>query len=992
VFEKALKILLLLSTYFAMPVFNMAWASGYHEIEIISGVDPFHRNIESASRDKQGFIWFVAGSVLYRYDGVAIKPFHELYIGPLAFTEVNKLTADNRGRLWLETRDGLFIFDTQQWQFIRQNAFSKGLCGEHVIAIFNKGNTLYVATRSGVVWQIIGFKKRKVLEFKPALSELRRPVGHCMLADENRLWFAYNSSLYCVDLKKGETQRFQMPKTVYQGLDDIFLLQNGLLLRNYGLGYMTFDGQHFAKTHLKGLHTGDMRDWAHWSFADGEKIIFVFGDGRYFEFKNNQEMTALRQDRHAIRKDLFKSKLNQLDFHDHEGLCATEHGLYSLTRIAFDLNYWNTGTARSIVKQQHVYYVGGYGPLKYFTLNDFAIHESAPLNNYYAFLPLSRDTTLVGLEGNFLGLLVHGKFSSLYYKKAKGVIEDLSTMVYSLCQYRDGNYLVGTSCGIWVYDRDTGIVSPLRDKMGKLVGMGERINSIQLRGQIISFTTENGYFEYLAGGLRKIYPNKREKIQVYSHSFRHNKVYLATKGKGLVAIDAITGQVDNYNMRIGLAHNVVYNMAWVDDLLFLGTFRGLSVWDGKNFYNAYAMHGLPFEEFNQPSILEDRPNGQLFIGGVLGCISIRPQQFLYSLKQQTVPQPVLGTISMGSGSSNIIRSYTPNAGQDTVLLDKQIEFVNLRIAKIDAYKQNYKIYFRLRPLIKSYQELSASGEISLSDLKTGEYELDVKTVSDNGLSVKSKRWLFYKKPNFYETQLFYVLITLGLGVLLYILAIMRSSQLKRDKKLRLELARDLHDEVGGLLTGIAMQTDLMTMDQQIGGRHRSLEKIAVYSREAVQTMDDVIWAIDSRNNSAGSLEDRMRFLVSQILPMQDVDVQFDINLHSAGQLPQYVRQNVYLIFKEALHNISKHSPEGKVDVFLKIDAHQLILRLSNTLQFTGGAASDTRYPRRGQGISNMKRRSEAIGAKLDVERSGSYYHLQLVAKLNVKKLFFNLFN
>lgn len=975
-----------------MPVFNRVVASSYHEIEILSGIDSFHRNIESAGRDKQGFIWFVAGSLLYRYDGVSIRPFEELYASELGFTEVNRLTTDDCGRLWLETRNGLFIFDTMLWRFIGQDTFSKGLLGEYVIAIFNQGKHLFVATRSGVVWQINGYKKRRVLGFEPALSELRRPVGHCLLADDNRLWFAYNSLLFFVNLKTGIAQHFQMPKRVYQGLDDIFLLKEGLLLRNYGLGYLTFDGRQFNKIHLKGLDIGDMRDWAHWSFAEAGKIIFLFGDGRYFEYQNNLGMTLISQNIHDVRRSLFNSKLNQLDFKGHEGFCATEHGLYSLVKRNFSLSYWNTGTARAIVKQQDKYYVGGYAPLKYFTLNDLSIKESAPLNNYYAFLPIGQDTALVGMEGNFLGLLVRGKFSFLSYRKAKGTREDLSTMVYSLCHYRNNSYLVGTSGGLWVYNRDTGLVSPLRDKIGRLVGMGERINSIQVRQQVISFTTDNGYFDYLAGQVRKIYPLQSERLQVYSHTFYNNKVFLATKGKGLIAIDAISGHVDTYGTNVGLAHNVIFNMAWVDNLLFLGTYRGLSVWDGKNFYNAYAMHGLPFEEFNQASVLEDRLKGQLLIGGVLGCIAIQPKEFLHSLKQQSVPQPVLSRIAIGTGSSTILRSYTPNADQDTVMFDKQIEFVNLNVAKIDAYKQNYKIYFRLRPLVKSFQELSTSGEISISDLRTGEYELEVKAVSDNGLSVKSKRWLFYKKPNFYETQLFYVLITLGIGFVLYAVAIMRSSQLKRDRKLRLELARDLHDEVGGLLTGIAMQTDLITIDQDAARQNRSLEKIAEYSREAVQTMDDVIWAIDSRNNSQGSLEDRMRFLVSQILPMRDVEVQFDVNLESAGKLPQYVRQNVYLIFKEALHNICKHSPHGQVDVYLKIAPRQLVLKVSNVLRVKKAAESYARHPRHGQGTSNMKRRAEVIGGKFEVERSATHYRIELVAKLHAKKFFYDLFN
>lgn len=975
-----------------MPVFNSAVASGYHEIQLISGIDPFHRTIESAVRDKQGFIWFVAGSLLYRYDGFKIRSFNELYLGPLGFTEVNRLMADQAGRLWIETRNGLAIFDTETWHFIEKTDFSEGLLREDIVAMFDEGDCQFVAVQSGTLWKINGLKKTKLLEFDPIQPELRRPVGHSLLTDGKKLYFAHNDLLYFVDLKTGRQQQFIIPKGIYQRLDDMFLLQNGLLLRNYGLGYITFDGKNFKKVQLKGLNEGDMRDWAHWSFADGQKIIFLFDDGRYFEFKDDLKMSPIRAERHYIRNGLLKTKLNQLDFKAHEGLCATDNGLYSLTKMDVELEYWKTGTARAILKQNNRYYVGGYAPLKYFSLNDRTIKESAPLNNYYAFLPISRDTALVGLEGNFLGLLIQGKFRTLNYAKEAGTKEELSTMVYSLCHYSDERYLVGTSCGIWIYDKHKGVVSPFRDKTGKVVGWGERVNSIHMRQQVISFTTENGYFELLSGHLRKIYPQQGEKLQVYTHTFRHNKVFLATKGKGLVVIDAITGQVDCYDINAGVSHNVVFNMAWIDDLLFLGTFRGLSVWDGKYFYNAYAMHGLPFEEFNQPSILEDELNGRLLIGGVLGCIAIHPKQFLSTLKQQTLPWPVIATISTGANSSTVVSSYTPKVSQDTIMLDRQVGFVNLRIAKIDGYKQNYKIYFRLRPLIKNFQELSESGDISLSDLKTGEYELEVKTVSDNGLGVKTKKWLFFKKPNFYETQIFYVLITLSLGVILYIIAILRSSQLKRDKKLRLELARDLHDEVGGLLTGIAMQTDLIFSHQHEAGRNQSLGKIAAYSREAVQTMDDVIWAIDSRNNSQASLEDRMRFLVSKLLPMQHVDVQFDIDIYSSGKLPQYVRQNVYLIFKETLHNICKHSPSATVGIFLKVDHHLLRLEISNTIDGVTVLTGHSKYARRGQGIANMKRRAEAIGAKLQIERTSASYNIILVANLKRNKLFFDLFD
>jgi len=990
VFSRTLK-LFLLGIAIVVSFLNRASASNYHEIQIIPGIDSYHTNIESATKDSQGFIWFIAGSLLYRYDGISIKPFNELYKGPLYFTEVTKLMADRQGRLWLETRNGLLIFDTQKWTFIKDGEFAKGLWREDVIAMYDQQDRQYIATKSGILWQISGANKRKLLTFNPAINELRRPLGKRLLADKDRLWFAYNAQLFFMDLNAGHIQEFNIPKNIYRQLDDIFLLNKGLLLRNYGLGYLTFDGASFKKASPKGLSLGDMRDWAHWSFAEGNKIVFLFEDGRYFEFQADLKMTPLSANRHYINRELLKSKLNQIVFNTNEGLCATEKGLYSLSKTDFDIQYWNTGTARAITKQQSTYYIGGYAPLKSFLPYNPSIKAVAPLNNYYAFLTINQDSSLVGLESDFLGLLVNGKFNRVPYYKRKGVSEELSPMVFSLCHYQGSQYLIGTYSGIWIYDLQTKEVFPLRDSNGLAVGIGQRINSLQRINQMISFSSENGYFELSAGHLQKVYPKSGEKLHVFAHTFRNNKVYLATKGKGLIVLDTEHRKILNYSFENGLASNIVFSMTWVNNLLFLGTFKGLSVWDGKTFYSAYSMHGLPFEEFNQPSIYYDQSTKRLLIGGVLGCFAIESQNFLASLKRQEVPKPVLASVIVGNSSSNITRSYTPSAAQDTILLDEQSVFVNLKLAKIDGYKNNYKTYFRLRPVVKTFQELTTSGQINLSDLKTGEYEVEVKTVSDNGLSAKTRRWLLYKKPRFYETQIFYVFLTFATGVIIYILTIARSSQLKRDKKLRLELSRDLHDEVGGLLTGIAMQTDLLSMSQQYSFANKSLDKISGYSREAVQTMDDIIWAIDSRNNSQGSLEDRMKFLTEQLLTSQDIEVVFDTEIHTARQLPQYIRQNVYLIFKEALHNICKHSASSEVRIFLQIDHNMLDLEISNTLVDLNRDDHGKKSFRKGQGTTNMERRAESIGAKVTIVKSPNTYTVHLTANLKFRKLLFDLF-
>lgn len=988
---KSLKLSLVISLWSFITFCNNSLASSYYEIQVVSGTDFYHKSIESVAKDSRGFIWFVAGNLLYRYDGVSIRSFSELYKGEHYFTEVNRIMADREGRLWLSTRNGLLIFDTLKWAFLNNTHIAKNLWKDDVIDMFDDGESQFIATKSGLLWQIQGQKKRIRLRFDPSNKELRPIAGKRLISDGNVLWFIFDEQVFRIDLKSNKVIKAQIPNDFYEKIEDIFLLQQGLLLRNFAHGYLTFDGHTFKSIIPSGLSKGDVMNWAHWSFADKNRIVFMYNDGRYFEYKDNLSLTPLVANRHYINPDLLKSKLNHYYFDKSEGLFATEKGLYSILNANFEVQYWNTGTARGILKQKDQFYIGGYAPLKSFAPKDTVIKSVAPLNNYYIMLPINRDTALVGLEGDFLGLLINGKFKKLpsIPKDDKGM--SLSLSAFSMCHYQGRKYLIGTYSGIWIYDIDTHIVMPLRDKDGNAIGSGQRISALHCDKLHISFSSEDGYFECNNGLLHKVYPINGEKLNIFTHTIQGNNVYLATKGKGLIVLNRKTKSIKSYTSNDGVANNVIFSMKWVKGKLFLGTFSGLSVWDGKQFYNASHIHGLPFEEFNQPSVYYDDEQDLLLMGGVTGCIGIHPESFLKSLKELRVPVPILSSTFVGKSRDDIVSNYSPTQLGDTIFLDKEAVFVKLNFARPDAYKNNFKTYFRIRQLNKSFQELTASGDIDLFDLKTGEYEVEVKNVSVNGRSVNTRRWLLFKNPRFYETQFFYFLIAILTGTVIYLVTILKSAQIKRDKKLRMELSKNLHDEVGGLLTGIAMQTDLIAMGRQKTDMDRSIRQISDYSREAVQTMDDIIWAIDPRNNNEESLEDRMKFLASQLLGSQGIELIFRTETGSHRQLPQYVRQNVYLIFKEALHNICKHGTKATVAIFLLIDHDKIDLKITNPL--SSGQTDNIIFTtlRKGQGMGNMERRAEAIDGKLLITRSTAAYTVHLVVKYKFAKFFSDLF-
>src|SRR5690606_7807301 len=101
---------------------------------------------------------------------------------------------------------------------------------------------------------------------------------------------------------------------------------------------------------------------------------------------------------------------------------------------------------------------------------------------------------------------------------------------------------------------------------------------------------------------------------------------------------------------------------------------------------------------------------------------------------------------------------------------------------------------------------------------------------------------------------------------------------------------------------------------------QSIEAIGNHSRQSMQMMDDIIWAVDARNNDQESLGDRIKYVASQLFDPLDITVTFELEQGSRRKITQTVRQNLYLIFKEAIHNICKHSNATAVRIRLHFAA------------------------------------------------------------------------
>jgi len=938
-------------------------ASPYHYVQILPGVDPYHTMISDATKDASGMIWLVAGGMLYRYDGVNVVPFSRIYKGTIPFDEVSKLTADPWGRLWIGTRNGLFIFDTNTWAMADGQHPMARLVGKALIAFYPHGDALYVADGDGNVWKVGESAINRLFRFNANAVNERWPLGKILIADHDNLWLAFSNKLHRFDLHTGNTQVADFPAGFFRELEDVLPVKGGALIRFYAHGYWVYDGDRFRALPRKDFRGNDYTTWNHWSFTSWDKVI-VFHENTYLEYSRDTAFRLLRTSTHNIDDKILYKRLNAWQFGQDEWLLATNHGLFSVfpSRIAF--NFMGGRTARGMVKQRDTYYFGGYGYLYTWSSNRvFGPYTAARENDYYAFLPLSADTTAIAMESDFLNYLIGGRVTKAPLRVPDTVPERFSALAYCVARQSADTLLVGTSNGIWQYAISSGQATPLKSRQHGFFTRGARIQSISVQGGRISYTTNEGFFVWQQQKpLQKVYPRDSSKLHVYAHTYEGDSVYLATKGRGLVVLHPATGSSRILRTEQGLASNIVYSMKWVDGALFLGTHSGMSVYRDGQFFNYYSADGLPFEEFNHSAIYYDPDDDWLFMGGTGGYTYFHPSELLRPYDDLDI-RPVLSGIRMGMKTNRYVDDHAGMQQLDTISLSSDVVWLSMDFARPNAYRQVYRMQFKVAPLMDAYQDMPNSSQINLTGLSAGNYQLSVRIQTVNsGAEGTVRTWLIHKKPVFTETLTFYGLLCIGIAGVLAFFLYERARRTKNEYRLRGKISRDLHDEVGGLLTGISMQADLLRL-KAAGAEDsdaRPVLAIGENSRQATQMMDDIIWAVDARNNDQESLTDRMKHIATQLLEPLNIELSFDFE-PGERKIPQSVRQNLYLIFKEAVHNISKHSNATAVRIGLRMTSSNIELAVCDN----GTASKKSGTPgRRGNGLRNMQLRADQLNAYL----------------------------
>lgn len=440
-----------------------------------------------------------------------------------------------------------------------------------------------------------------------------------------------------------------------------------------------------------------------------------------------------------------------------------------------------------------------------------------------------------------------------------------------------------------------------------------------------------------------------------------NKLWIGTYGGGLNCLIIDENKITSFTKEDGLSdNNIVGILPYQKDFLWLSTYNGLSLYNTKtkDFQNFFVEDGLTHNEFNYTSFFIDSKSNYYF-GGMNGITKFDPQPIL-----QKIEQPPLRFTAYSKFSSRSNQIYSTDWAQNpvsTVDISPYDQYFTVNWT-MPNYFQNSKnqYYTKLEGFEDRWFFQGTSASIRYNKLPAGDYILKVRGTDSNGNFSSTELELPISVGQiFYRTWWFISLGILFIIFVSYSVFNYRLQQLKAMNQLRTKISSDLHDDVGSLLSGLAMQTEMLEISAKEADKPK-LHKISKLSREAITKMRDLVWSIDNRRERTIDLIERMEELADEMLLPKEITYRINKgNLNINKKLPIAVKQHLFFIYKEAITNILRHSNATNVQVDFKNNSGLGYLKIKDN------GAKSNQNSKTGLGLENMKMRAEKMNATIN---------------------------
>lgn len=291
--------------------------------------------------------------------------------------------------------------------------------------------------------------------------------------------------------------------------------------------------------------------------------------------------------------------------------------------------------------------------------------------------------------------------------------------------------------------------------------------------------------------------------------------------------------------------------------------------------------------------------------------------------------------------------------------------------------ERVRFRYRLEGLDANWVEAGTRRTAFFTYLPPGEYRFHVEACNADGVwSEDGPSVAFTVLPHLWQAWWFVGLI--GVALILAVAGTVRVlekrkhqnrlKQIERERAVereRARIAQDLHDDLGSSLARISLLSGLAKDDKENPQQVLAhVTKIAQSANDTVRALEEIVWAVRPGSDTLQSLVEYIAHFSNELFEGNGTRCRLDLP-HDlpALTLPPEIRHNMFLVVKEALTNVLKHAKAREVRVQAKAAADQLEI----VVQDDGRGFDPTQRPAGRNGLTNMRRRAEAMGGTLTVE-------------------------
>ncbi len=913
-------------------------------------------------QDKRGYIWFATINGAVRFDGKHYKYFQEKcsninYTIPSNW--VLDLTEDDKGNIWINTNEGICKYDIKKDSIINYNSIIRGwgkIC-------FIKPNKLYVSSWAGIDYFLI---KNDSLFFIKNYTETSNN-SIMSLSNINDIIYATpedNPSL--ITIKNNDLQYFRniklnkTNKTII--LNSVSKYNNSLLLNSRNLGLLIYQKGTYANSFLEKelAYTKNITCSKSYFINKVEFIVVgTNGNGIFIINKkskkthhikhNNFDVNSLPSD---IIQDIIIDTNNSLWISTDKGVTFFNP---TLQKIKYNFFYNNRIIPKNILincieKTNNKETIIGTESDGLFIISN--------KNNTTKQLLFKTKINAIEKTPHHSYLIATNK--GIYKYANNNIIPYLKNInVLNLKKLNDSLLAICSQNGLIVYNfiKEKYIFKEKKDSSSQ-ADLFVKDAVIDKNGIVWMLKLFNGYcnLNLKTKTLNNLTPIKYKNKAIDYHNIilsNDSNYILISSTSGI--IEQNINSIDKYKIyttKDGLTTNTIENICRsFNNTIYYSTSVGLYEYNKKKNesnliynYENYSQKWINQLRFSEDSILLSSISNYY--------ISFAPNLIF---KNNFHPKSHISNIYVNNTSIK----FSKDKPLELNNTENNLKFEISSCSFIESDKNN--LYYKLNT--DKDWKISKNGDINFYNLSPNKYLLTYYETNNEGIkTINEKTFYFTISPPFYNSLLFKLLLLLIISGITFILFYFKNKSRKKVDKIREQISRDLHDELGSNVSSINILAQLIKSNNVNQKNSQLIEKLSSNSNQISQTINDIIWNVNPKFDNLESLINKINRYATSILDSKETQYNIDTSqFHKNIKLSNVKKYNLYLICKEAINNAVKYSKAKTISLSIYYQSTYIIISIEDDGIGFNSDAYDI-----GNGLNNMHQRAKIIKAELSI--------------------------